>query len=206
MGGMSSLGSRGAPDPVSQYNSNPPMRPLNPASTPMQTATDDESSALPLEARPQPAAVAFAESSSDPFTPQKKSPSAQLPFAMPLVVVANAAPMTGKKTVTRSVQIAGSNGSTAGSHNSRNGYDNRGLPIPDYPAESKRRHEQGLVTLDVEVKPDGEAGTIKVLDDAGFPRLADAAIAAVKAAKFDPALVDGIPVTGHIQIPFRFVP
>jgi protein TonB len=87
----------------------------------------------------------------------------------------------------------------------KNGYDDRGLPIPDYPAESRRRGEQGLVLLDVEVKTDGTPGAITVVKDPGFPRLVEAAIEATSEAAFEPAKVDGVPVIAHIRIPFRFV-
>ncbi|MGD0464727.1 MAG: energy transducer TonB [Tepidisphaeraceae bacterium] len=87
----------------------------------------------------------------------------------------------------------------------KNGYDDRGLPIPDYPPESRRRGEQGLVLLDVEVKADGTPGAITVVKDPGFPRLVDAAIEASREAAFEPAKVDGVPVIAHIRIPFRFV-
>jgi protein TonB len=85
------------------------------------------------------------------------------------------------------------------------GFDERGLPLPEYPPESVRRREEGLVTLDVEVLPDGSVGDVKLLGDAGYHRLGEAAIEAMhRARKFDPATLGGLPVTGHLILQFQF--
>jgi protein TonB len=87
----------------------------------------------------------------------------------------------------------------------RAGFDNRGLPIPEYPPESKRRREHGLVEIEVEVLPDGRVGETRVLADAGYPRLAEAALAAVRRGEFEPATHAGQRVVGRLIVPFRFV-
>jgi TonB family protein len=92
----------------------------------------------------------------------------------------------------------------AGPRGQRDGFDSRGLPIPDYPFESQRRGEQGLVVVDVEVLPDGRVGAVRVDSDAGYPRLGRAAAEKVKLATFVPARIDGRAVIGHIRIPYRF--
>jgi protein TonB len=79
------------------------------------------------------------------------------------------------------------------------------LPAPRYPSLSRRRGEEGLVVLRVEVLPDGSAGHIDILEDPGFSRLTDAAVAAVRDARFTPAIRDGRPVPDHVRIPFNFV-
>jgi len=79
------------------------------------------------------------------------------------------------------------------------------LPRPIYPSISRRRGEQGLVVLRVEVLPNGTVGKIKTLSDAGFARLARAAINAVRKARFRPATLDGRPVKDTVRVPFRFV-
>jgi protein TonB len=86
-----------------------------------------------------------------------------------------------------------------------NGYDSRGIPVPDYPPESRRRREQGEVVVEVEVLPDGTAGAISVVTDPGYRRLDDAAIDAARRTRFRPALQDGVPTRGRIRIPFRFM-
>lgn len=92
----------------------------------------------------------------------------------------------------------------AGPRGERDGFDSRGLPIPDYPYESQRRGEQGVVIVDVEVLPDGRVGAVHIASDAGYPRLGAAAAEKVKLATFEPARVNGTPVVGHIRIPYRF--
>jgi TonB family protein len=92
----------------------------------------------------------------------------------------------------------------AGPRGQRDGFDSRGLPIPDYPPESRRRGEEGVVVVDVEVLPDGSVGVIRVVSDSGHPRLAAAAVEKLKTASFEPALQDGKRVVGHILIPYRF--
>jgi len=86
-----------------------------------------------------------------------------------------------------------------------NGYDSRGIPIPDYPSESRRRGEEGLVVLEVEVLADGTTGNVTVISEPGSPRLVNSAINAIRGALFEPATLDGIPVKGRIKVPFRFV-
>jgi periplasmic protein TonB len=79
------------------------------------------------------------------------------------------------------------------------------LPQPRYPRISRRRGEEGLVLLQVEVLPDGRVGVIKVLRDPGHHRLTKAAIAAARKARFQPATRDGLPIRAVIRVPFRFV-
>jgi protein TonB len=86
----------------------------------------------------------------------------------------------------------------------RTGYDSRGLPLPEYPAESRRRGEKGTVVLEVEVLADGSVGAIALVQDSGFERLNTSAIAAVRAATFQPATEDGRAVPGRLRIPFVF--
>jgi protein TonB len=75
---------------------------------------------------------------------------------------------------------------------------------PTYPASCRRRGEQGLVRLEVEVRADGTVGRITVLQHADSLRLADAAIDAIKEATFAPATVDGKPIGALVIVPVRF--
>jgi protein TonB len=78
------------------------------------------------------------------------------------------------------------------------------LPTPEYPPRSRRLGEEGLVLLEVEVLPDGRAGTVRVLRAPDYPRLVDAAIEAVRSAAFRPATTDGRPVRAFVEVPIRF--
>lgn len=79
------------------------------------------------------------------------------------------------------------------------------LPTPRYPPLSRARGEQGVVVLEVEVLPDGGVGTVRVLEEPGYPRLTSAAIDAVRAARFEPAINHGRPVRSIVKVPFTFV-
>ena len=78
------------------------------------------------------------------------------------------------------------------------------LPAPVYPRESRRRGEQGTVVLEVEVDAGGAVTAVRVIESAGYPRLATAAVDAVKGHKFTPATRAGRPEPCTLRIPFRF--
>jgi TonB family protein len=83
----------------------------------------------------------------------------------------------------------------------------KGLPTPDYPAESKRLGEQGTVRVGIEVLPDGKIGDIRVLSDPGFSRLRDSSLSAAEKLRgypFTPARHDGKPVREVLVIPYVF--
>lgn len=86
----------------------------------------------------------------------------------------------------------------------RTGAEALDLPAPEYPDESRRLGEEGLVLLEVEVLADGRAGRIRILQASDYPRLAEAAVAAVRQAWFRPAMVDGAAVRSLVEIPVRF--
>jgi TonB family protein len=137
--------------------------------------------------------------------PERSAPI-QLPHvAMSPAVVAPAVPAASAEPVATPPRIATRHGNGGNGQTARNGYDERGLAKPDYPADCKRRHQQGLVLLDVEIRPDGTPGAIRVLKDPGFAPLVDAAINAVRESPFEPATENGSPVAGHLSVAYRFV-
>jgi protein TonB len=77
-------------------------------------------------------------------------------------------------------------------------------PAPVYPWISRRRGEEGRVVLDVEVTPEGRAGRIRVKRSSGSARLDEAALAAVSAWRFAPALSAGRAVPSRIDVPITF--
>lgn len=68
------------------------------------------------------------------------------------------------------------------------------LVKPRYPQLSIRAGEEGLITLEIEVLPDGSVGFVRVIDSPGFDRLERAAIEAVKRSKFTPAQRNGLAI------------
>ncbi len=77
-------------------------------------------------------------------------------------------------------------------------------PEVPYPAQAKRRHQQGLVILAVTVSERGRAANVRIKESSGFPLLDEAALAAVRSWSFEPAQVNSVPVASEIEVPVRF--
>ncbi|HWW65579.1 MAG TPA: energy transducer TonB [Sphingomonadaceae bacterium] len=75
---------------------------------------------------------------------------------------------------------------------------------PRYPIESRRKHEEGTVTLRLTLGPDGGVADIVIAHSSGFVRLDKAAIDAVRHWRWSPMIRDGRPVSvrGIVEIPF----
>jgi protein TonB len=76
---------------------------------------------------------------------------------------------------------------------------------PTYPLDARRRGLQGLVVLRVFVSVQGTAQDVSVLTSSGHPILDDAAIAAVRTWRFEPATQGGVPESGSADVPIRFM-
>lgn len=78
-------------------------------------------------------------------------------------------------------------------------------PQPDYPPESRRRGEQGTVRLLLQVDAEGRVAGAAILGSSGHPLLDQAALAAVRRWRFEPATQAGRPVfsTATLGITFR---
>lgn len=77
-------------------------------------------------------------------------------------------------------------------------------PEPQYPSASRRLGEQGAVQLRVLVRADGHPAHVDVHRSSGFPRLDDAATAAVRDWRFVPAKRGTTPVEAHVIVPIVF--
>ena len=77
-------------------------------------------------------------------------------------------------------------------------------PAPVYPAASKRLGESGRVLLRVEIGIDGRARQVQVSRSSGSSRLDDAALAAVRAARFKPYTENGTPLVVWSTVPIIF--
>lgn len=76
---------------------------------------------------------------------------------------------------------------------------------PVYPPLSRRLGEEGKVVLRVELDEQGNVGSARVAAASGFARLDEAALAAVKTWRCNPAHRDGKPVRAVALQPFKFV-
>jgi periplasmic protein TonB len=77
-------------------------------------------------------------------------------------------------------------------------------PTPDYPVPCKRRHEEGIVLLNVIVQTDGLPATISLNRSSGHPLLDRAALDAVRRWTFEPGRAAGLPVSSLVVVPVRF--
>jgi TonB family protein len=77
-------------------------------------------------------------------------------------------------------------------------------PEPQYPAESRRRAEQGTVSVRLAVSETGQVTGVEVVESSGRPRLDEAAKQAALRWRFAPATRDGAPVPGAIRTSIHF--
>ncbi|MCL2829943.1 MAG: TonB family protein [Betaproteobacteria bacterium] len=77
-------------------------------------------------------------------------------------------------------------------------------PDPAYPALSRQRGEEGKVTLRVLVDAGGKADTIELSTSSGHSRLDEAAIQAVRRARFQPWLEGQRAIPVWVLIPIAF--
>lgn len=77
-------------------------------------------------------------------------------------------------------------------------------PAPRYPARALRRGEQGTVMVSAQVGPDGVPSGVDVARSSGSRLLDRAAVDAVRRWRFRPAMADGRPVPGRVQVPITF--
>ena len=76
---------------------------------------------------------------------------------------------------------------------------------PNYPAPSRRLGESGVVLLRVELSENGQVAVARVQSGSGFPRLDEAALAAVRSWHCTPPTRNGQPVRAPALQPFNFV-
>jgi len=79
------------------------------------------------------------------------------------------------------------------------------LSPPSYPSLSRRMGEEGKLVLRVELDENGHVDTASVVEESGYKRLDEAALAAVKTWRCNPSLRNGQPVRAVALQPFNFV-
>ncbi len=75
---------------------------------------------------------------------------------------------------------------------------------PDYPEGARRRGVEGRVLLLVSVDSTGAVIAVEIGESSGSDLLDEAARAAVEGWRFEPALLDGEPVSDRVRVPVRF--
>lgn len=77
-------------------------------------------------------------------------------------------------------------------------------PPPDYPPESRRRGEEGVVRLALRIGADGRVQAAEVTGTSGHPALDRAALAAARRWRFRPATQGGLPVPATLPTAVHF--
>lgn len=77
-------------------------------------------------------------------------------------------------------------------------------PPPQYPAESRKLREEGVVLLKVAVTAAGRAADVQLQRSSGYARLDQAALKAVRRWEFKPARVGLTAVACAVEVPVRF--
>ena len=73
-----------------------------------------------------------------------------------------------------------------------------------YPSSARRLGQEGLVKVQADIDKDGMVTEGRVSMSSGFGSLDNAALDAVRKARFMPAMKNGRPVASKIIIPIRF--
>lgn len=77
-------------------------------------------------------------------------------------------------------------------------------PKPKYPQISREEDEEGSVKMRVQVEPNGRPSNVAIAKSSGFPRLDNAAKAAVANWRFRPATRNREPITSIYEFPVNF--
>lgn len=77
-------------------------------------------------------------------------------------------------------------------------------PKPLYPVEARRRREEGVVVLSVQVSREGLPEGVQIVQSSRFQLLDEAAVKAVKQWRFTPARIGSLAVVSQIEVPIRF--
>ena len=77
-------------------------------------------------------------------------------------------------------------------------------PPPEYPEEARLSRQQGVVTLLVDVSPEGSVLKVSLQRSSGYRRLDEAALRVAKDWKFKPATAAGQPIRSQVEVPVRF--
>ena len=77
-------------------------------------------------------------------------------------------------------------------------------PRPEYPRAAREAGWEGTTVLQVLVLPDGTAGSVTLQKTSGYAVLDEAALTAVKAWRFIPAMDGNFPIKSVVRLPIRF--
>ncbi len=165
--------------PVAIATQRPPPRATPPQPAPVLTTKAGPAPAqfvMPVQAEPaaDPQADPMPAAPGAPSTPALVAPSAPTPAAPPPKMIPASA------------------------------VDYLVAPAPEYPRLSKKLGEAGLVVVRAYADEQGLPHDVHIERSSGFARLDDAALAAVRKARFKPYTENGRATGGWVRMPFPF--
>jgi protein TonB len=176
--------------PAPQLAEAPPPEPAREAPPPTPEAALPVPPQPPAEPQPEPTApVQTAAAAPRPPRPARP-PAASGPMRLDAGIGALPDPSFGAQAMGAVVPPGTESG-------------RRNAP-PDYPAESRRRGEEGVVRLALRVGIDGRVEDAQVATSSGFPRLDQAAVEAARRWRFRPATQGGLPVAATLPTAVHF--
>ena len=78
------------------------------------------------------------------------------------------------------------------------------IPRPEYTLSSRRNKEEGTVVFKISLNSKGDMINYKIIKSSGYKKLDKQAERSVKAAKFQPALNNGKPVSSDFELKITF--
>ena len=149
-----------------------------------------------------------AERAEDPLPPDPATPKLAEPDPTePILEQAPARP--ARESTSDEVAQAPSTGGSAAQAPKQAKIDAPPKPCktikPDYPKGARQRGEQGEVLLEIRVDAAGIVASVNIISSCGFSELDEAAVRAVRTARFTPAKSGGSPVasTARLKLDFR---
>jgi periplasmic protein TonB len=195
-------------EPLVAPKASPPPPPLPTAQAkPTAVATPNATALASLRALAAPVPVPARAQPAAPTLPQTTAP--------PAATGAASAGGSSDRVASLGGQGAGGDGARggpgSGDGSGGDGSDAMARPAygsnpkPPYPLAARRLGVEGVVTLEVVVRPDGSPGEVRVRSSSGSPLLDAAALDTVrKSWRFLPARRGNVPIESRVTFPVRF--
>jgi len=194
-------------EPLVAPKASPPPPPLPTAQAkPMAVATPNATALASLRALTAPVHIPARAQPAAPARPEATAPPA----------ATGAASAGGSSDRVASLGGQGAGGDGRGGPGSGDGSGGDGSnamarpaygsnPKPPYPLAARRLGVEGVVTLEVLVRPDGSPGEVRVQSSSGSPLLDASALDTVrKSWRFIPARRGNVPIESRVTFPVRF--
>jgi periplasmic protein TonB len=185
----------------------PPPRPVPVAKTPQVEGVPNpkpsKAEPLPPE-QPPPAAKPQDSIASDPVSSGPTAPGdmiSPIPATVGGVGSGSSAGGQANSGASGSGTAIGSKGNASFTSAAPDYLNN---PPPEYPEEARLSRQQGVVTLLVDVSPEGGVLKVSVQRSSGYRRLDEAALRVAKDWKFKPGTMAGQPIRSQVEVPVRF--